>query len=114
MCNQNELSIHISSDELTKAVKVKQIRAYVLKQNKELIFKDPTNLVIKPFKSEQAVNHVKAVIDEFLNNMCESLNSDIATACSDLYNCCDCGSGHCGCGYCFSCNACSECLSDDE
>jgi hypothetical protein len=29
--------------------------------------------------------------------------------CSDIYNCCDCGDGDCGCAYCFSCNACENC-----
>lgn len=35
--------------------------------------------------------------------------------CSEIYNCCDCGcedGNGCGCGYCWSCNACEECLSD--
>lgn len=30
--------------------------------------------------------------------------------CSSIYNCCDCGGNNCGCGYCFSCNACEFCL----
>lgn len=36
--------------------------------------------------------------------------------CGDMYNCCDCGNTEngCGCSYCFSCNACEECLTDDE
>jgi hypothetical protein len=36
--------------------------------------------------------------------------------CCELFNCCDCGdtSGDgCGCAYCWSCNACDACLSDD-
>jgi hypothetical protein len=36
--------------------------------------------------------------------------------CGGMYNCCDCGivGDGCGCPYCFSCNACDECLNDDE
>jgi hypothetical protein len=36
--------------------------------------------------------------------------------CGSMYNCCDCGNVEdgCGCSYCFSCNACEECLNDDE
>ena len=36
--------------------------------------------------------------------------------CGDMYNCCDCGNAEdgCGCSYCFSCNACEECLNDEE
>lgn len=33
--------------------------------------------------------------------------------CGDLYDCCDCGGNNCGCRYCFSCNACEDCLSDN-
>lgn len=36
--------------------------------------------------------------------------------CGSMYNCCDCGNVEdgCGCSYCFSCNACEECLNDEE
>ena len=36
--------------------------------------------------------------------------------CGSMYNCCDCGNTEdgCGCSYCFSCNACEECLNDEE
>jgi len=39
--------------------------------------------------------------------------------CSDIFNCCDCGGREseddsCGCPYCWSCNACDECLDDNE
>lgn len=30
----------------------------------------------------------------------------------EMYNCCDCGGTDCGCGYCFSCNACDDCLGE--
>lgn len=33
--------------------------------------------------------------------------------CHDHYNCCDCGGNDCGCGYCFSCNACDYCKSGE-
>lgn len=33
-------------------------------------------------------------------------------SCGELYNCCDCGENECGCEYCFSCNACENCLKD--
>ena len=33
--------------------------------------------------------------------------------CSEIYNCCDCGGNECGCPYCWSCNACEECLDDE-
>ena len=37
--------------------------------------------------------------------------------CFDLFNCCDCGfeegdEDYCGCAYCFSCNACENCLAE--
>lgn len=37
--------------------------------------------------------------------------------CRKHYNCCDCGKAidadsGCGCRYCFSCNACEECLKE--
>lgn len=34
--------------------------------------------------------------------------------CEKLYDCCDCGGNDCGCGYCWSCNACEECLDERE
>jgi hypothetical protein len=35
--------------------------------------------------------------------------------CGDMFNCCDCGNPEdgCGCSYCFSCNACEECLNEE-
>lgn len=32
--------------------------------------------------------------------------------CDKHYDCCDCGTGDCGCAYCWSCNACEDCLSE--
>lgn len=34
--------------------------------------------------------------------------------CSEIYNCCDCGGNDCGCAYCWSCNACEDCLNEDD
>jgi hypothetical protein len=34
--------------------------------------------------------------------------------CHEIYNCCDCGGNECRCRYCFSCNACEECLNDED
>jgi hypothetical protein len=36
--------------------------------------------------------------------------------CGAMYTCCDCGDTEdgCGCLYCFSCNACDECLNDGD
>lgn len=33
--------------------------------------------------------------------------------CGDYYNCCDCGGENCGCGYCFSCQACDYCKTGE-
>lgn len=38
----------------------------------------------------------------------------MARTCEDFYDCCDCGGNDCGCAYCWSCNACEECLSEDD
>lgn len=37
--------------------------------------------------------------------------------CERVYNCCDCGATDdegCGCAYCWSCNACEDCLDERE
>jgi hypothetical protein len=34
--------------------------------------------------------------------------------CEDYFDCCDCGGNDCGCAYCWSCNACEDCLGEDE
>jgi hypothetical protein len=37
--------------------------------------------------------------------------------CEEYYNCCDCGGidedATCGCAYCWSCNACEDCLNEE-
>ncbi len=45
---------------------------------------------------------------------CEHSDDGGKTTCSDMYNCCSCGGNDCGCRYCFDCNACEECLGDDD
>lgn len=48
-----------------------------------------------------------------VNSMkCEHYNNTKKT-CDDLYNCCDCGGHDCGCGYCWSCNVCENCLNEE-
>lgn len=44
--------------------------------------------------------------------MCK--NAENGLTCEDLYDCCDCGGNDCGCGYCWSCNACEECLEEED
>ena len=44
-------------------------------------------------------------------NVCENIQDGGKYKCEDLYNCCDCGGDDCGCGGCFSCNACIVCLT---
>ena len=45
--------------------------------------------------------------------MCE-YESFNGCVCEEIYNCCDCGGNDCGCAYCWSCNACEECLKESE
>lgn len=45
-------------------------------------------------------------------NNCYNLNCGSEYDCNTMYNCCDCGGEGCGCGYCFSCNACDHCLKE--
>ena len=33
----------------------------------------------------------------------------MATDCTRLFNCCDCGGSNCGCTGCWSCNHCESC-----
>ncbi|USD58939.1 hypothetical protein J4N45_10395 [Vibrio sp. SCSIO 43140] len=71
-------------------------------------------LTVSPaFKSQEAYDRVESGILEILSDMCEEMDSR-GRGCSDHYNCCDCGGENCGCRYCFSCNACHECLGDDD
>lgn len=34
--------------------------------------------------------------------------------CEEIYNCCDCGGNDCDCHYCWSCNACEDCLTESN
>lgn len=58
--------------------------------------------------NERAIQHLKE-LDAF-----SVPNPIVAKACKchEHYDCCDCGGNECGCSYCFSCNACEECLSE--
>lgn len=49
-----------------------------------------------------------------MNQNCLNLIDGNKYDCSELYNCCDCGGNDCGCGYCFSCNACENCLLEEQ
>lgn len=46
--------------------------------------------------------------------MCEYDNIKGVSTCEEIYTCCDCGGNDCGCAYCWSCNACEECLNDED
>lgn len=48
--------------------------------------------------------------------MCQNVNTygNQVLTCDDLFNCCDCGGNDCGCPYCWSCNACEECLEESK
>lgn len=114
MCSQQSvICTHIMSDQLKIPAKVKQARNLVRNKGYEFILTDNTSLTIKPFKSEQGANRVKELVQDILDNMCENLCGEVALDCSELYNCCDCGGNNCGCAYCWSCNACDECQSED-
>ena len=45
--------------------------------------------------------------------MCEYVINEGDPTCEDMFDCCDCGGNDCGCRYCWSCNACDECLDED-
>lgn len=47
-------------------------------------------------------------IDLVPPSTCENAPHD----CESAYNCCDCGTGKCGCYYCWSCNACDTCKGE--
>lgn len=34
--------------------------------------------------------------------------------CSEMYNCCSCGDGQCGCPYCYDCRKCEHCEEADK
>lgn len=55
-----------------------------------------------------------SIIDMFISEKGKTLFVSVKEDCNcdEIYNCCDCGGNDCGCGYCFSCNACEDCLSE--
>ncbi len=108
------LTVETNHDELHRAVKVKQINNYLSKHGYTPTITDGKALSVGFFKSEAAVLRVKGIITDILDDMCENLCSSTAICCSALYNCCNCGSGNCGCAYCWSCNACSECTGSED
>lgn len=36
------------------------------------------------------------------------------STCEEILTCCDCGGNDCGCIYCWSCNACEDCLNSED
>jgi len=38
---------------------------------------------------------------------------EVVKTCEDDLDCCDCGGADCECRYCWSCNACDECLAGE-
>lgn len=42
----------------------------------------------------------------------KSLSFGVFEDCNSGYSCCDCGGEGCGCGGCFSCNACEACREE--
>lgn len=63
------------------------------------------------FKTQDAFNRVETGISEILGYMCRELDNS-GYGCLQHYNCCDCGGNNCDCSYCFSCNACDQCLAE--
>lgn len=62
------------------------------------------------------INKLEQIIKELemkgVGEMKEACN------CEEIYNCCDCGGEDeeygCGCRYCWSCNACDDCIEQRE
>lgn len=53
-------------------------------------------------------------LKHILNSMnCVQYQQYKTSTCGEVYSCCDCGGNDCGCGYCFSCNACEYCLDEE-
>jgi len=59
-------------------------------------------------------NSTCSILDMFISEKGKTVFVSVKEACDcdKQYNCCDCGGEDCGCGYCFSCNACEDCLSE--
>lgn len=50
------------------------------------------------------------------DDVVKCVHEESGLTCSEMYNCCDCGGDDraCGCAYCWSCNACENCLENEE
>lgn len=57
-----------------------------------------------------------SIIDVFVSEKNETIFIAVKEICDceKVYDCCDCGGVEygCGCNYCWSCNACEECLNN--
>lgn len=106
----------ISNQELSHIGKVAQIREFLKRcSGKKTTYSftviGNTLSVLPGFKSQEALERVKAGIDDILSDMCEELDGR-GNGCSEHYACCGCGGNNCGCRGCFSCNACSFCTEE--
>ncbi|HAS5696685.1 hypothetical protein [Vibrio cholerae] len=109
----SNLQLTISSPQLNHKGKmvlinqlVKRFGGKVVVYSCEVV--DSTLRVEPEFKTQDSLKRAEAGINEILKNMCEEMDNQ-GNCCSEHYNCCNCGTGNCGCRYCFSCNACSFC-----
>lgn len=112
-----KFQLTMSHAELSHKGKVTLINQYLTRRSGKKFSYTATvtgnEILINPaFKSQEALEHVECALLEILNNMCEEMDGR-GDGCSELYNCCDCGTGNCGCAYCFSCNACDHCLNEN-
>lgn len=115
MCElQLQLQLQISDAELSHKGKVILIKEYLNRCSGRKVTYTSTVIgneltVFPAFKTQDGFERVKAGILEILNDMCEEMDGR-GRGCGEHYNCCDCGGNNCGCAYCFSCNACDNCL----
>lgn len=60
-------------------------------------------------------NYDCSIVDMFMSEKNKTIFIAVKEICncSEIYNCCDCGGNDCGCGYCWSCNACEDCLNEE-
>lgn len=113
MCDSS-FSVEMNDPEIEVKVKARAITAYAKHINRPVTIEKCT-LIITGFKTKESAEYSKAHIQEnILDDMCENLRADGGLNCHELFDCCDCGGNNCGCGYCFSCNGCSECTGIPE
>jgi hypothetical protein len=78
------------------------------------VYSDAKAFAVEFVKSDGSIA-VETVLSNQLakhtDNICENIRYGGKNKCEDLYNCCNCGGDDCGCGGCFSCNACIVCLT---